>query len=314
MKTARFALAVVLLFVVSPLPPLFAQAEEPDKGEPAWVEYERGRLAMSLKEYGQAVLHFKNALDEAKVLPEAELGLGDAFFFQGDYAIAENRYQRAYDQRASFVVPDMQYDALYRMARLYFNQKRYGKMEEALKAVVKDDAVFSGGERDRVRFRDALMKLFTNKGFDAMFLLNRIPETFSTTALSELAHYYYVSYNFVPALQHAVFGIIPLVTEGMVEIRKTNIDYRFSTLADFLREAFANDAVRTYLDDRSFFQRLYYLALICRENVTVMDWGRQFLRLLASSDAAGEYQRLARLQLQKPFREQRIDQAFIELP
>ncbi|MBN2352196.1 MAG: tetratricopeptide repeat protein [Spirochaetales bacterium] len=314
MNTQRLAAAVVLSLTLVPSIQLFAQEEEPVAGEPAWVECERGRLAISRQEYGEAVLHFKNALAQARVLPEAELGLGDVYFSQGDYALAESQYLRAYDQRESFVVPDMRYDVLYRLARLYFNQKKYGKMEETLKTIVKDDEVFSGSERERVRYRDAVMKLFTNKGFDAMFLLNRIPETFSTTALSELAHYYYVSWNFTPALQYALFGIIPLVTEGMVEIRKSNLDYRFTTLDDFLREAMSNEAVRAYLDDRSFFQRLYYLALICYETIPVRDSGRRFLRLLAATDAAGEYRRLAGLQLKAPFRENRIDQAFIELP
>ncbi len=314
MNTQRLAAAVVLSLFLVPSIPLFAQAEEPDAGEPAWVDCERGRLAMSRGRYGEAILHFKDALARAQVLPEAELGLGDVYFSQGDYAIAERQYLKAYDERQSFTVPEMQYDVLYRLARLYFNQKRYGKMEETLKSIVKDDQVFSGSGRERVRYRDALMKLFTNKGFDAMFLLNRLPETFSTTALSELAHYYYVSWNFTPALQYALFGIIPLVTEGMVEIRKTNLDYRFTTLADFLREALSNDDVRAYLEDRSFFQRLYYLALICYETIPVRDSGIRFLRLLAATDAAGEYRRLARLQLTKPFRENRIDQAFIELP
>jgi tetratricopeptide (TPR) repeat protein len=318
-KAARFIIVFVLvlfpsLAVAQAQSPAGAGEDQPDGGEPAWVDYERGQLALSQKDYGQAVLHFKNALADAKVMPEAELGLGDAYYFQGEYAVAEAQYRRAYDQRASFVVPDTRYEVLYRLARLYYYQKSYGKMEETLKLIVADDAVFSGNEQERVRYRNSLMKLFTNKGIDAVLLLHRIPESFSTTALSELAHFYYVHWNFVPALQYAVFGFIPLVTEGMDEIRKTNFDYRYTTLADFLREALANDAVRSYLDERDFFQRLYYLALICWENIAVRDWGRQFLNLLAATDAAGDYQRLARLQLKKPFRENRIDRAFIEMP
>jgi tetratricopeptide (TPR) repeat protein len=310
-KTAR--LFIAFIFLLAPALAALAQ-ESPAPDEPAWVEYEKGELALSQKDYGQAVLHFKNALAITRVMPEAEVGLGDVYFYQGDYAIAEQQYLRAYDQRPSFAVPDRQYETLYRLARLYQFQKQYGKMEERLKLIIQDDAIYSGQSQEQKRYRNSLFKLFTNKGFDAMFLLNRMSESFSTNALSDLAYNSYTHWNFEPALQYALFGIIPLVTEGMLTIRDTNIDYRYTTLDDFLREALANDDVRPYLADRDFFRRLYYLALICYENITVRDWSRSFMKLLANTDAAGEYQRLARLQLKKPWRENRSDAPKIEMP
>lgn len=294
--------------------PSLAAEEYPDPENPAWLFYEKGKLAMEEKDFGRAVLHFREALAHHTVMPEAEVALGDVYFMQGDYPVAERQYRRAYDQRAAFGVPDMQYQVLYRLARLYRLDKRYGMMEKTFKEIIQGDPVMSGEERDRKNFRKNLMTLFRRKGFDATFLLNRINETFSTTALSDLAEYYYKSWNFEPALEPAVFGMIPLVTEGMLQIRRHIPDYRFTTLEDFLKTALSRGTVSDYLAERDFFRRLYYLGLISYELVPVRDQGRYFLRLLASADTAGEYQRLARLQLKSPWREPRIDAPVVEMP
>jgi hypothetical protein len=300
---------VLLVLLAAPLP-----AEEPaDPENPAWLEYEKGKLALADRDYGAAVLHLREALAHNRTMPEAELALGDVYFLQGDYAVAERQYQRAYDQRAAFGIADLQYETLYRLARLYEIGKRYGMMEKTYRDIAAADPLVSGQDQKQKNYRHNLVKLFRQKGFDDTFLLHRLDETFATRALSGLAEYYYRSWNFEPALEPALLGILPLVNEGMLQIRKHVPDYRFTTLAEFLKTGLAQPAVASYFEDRDFFRRLYYLALVCREKPEVRDSSRAFLRLLAATDAAGEYQRLARLQIAKPWREKRIDAPVIEM-
>jgi tetratricopeptide (TPR) repeat protein len=311
-KKRSIALIICITCLCSAAP--LAAEDYPEPENPAWLSYEQGRLAMSRKDFGRAILNFREALAGNNVMPEAELALGDVFFMQGDYPVAERQYQRAYEQRAHFDVPDRQYEALYRLVRLYHLGKRYGLMEQTLRKIVNDDPLLSSQERDRKNFRNHLMALFRKKGFDAAFLLNRVNESFATTALSDLAEYYYRTWNFEPALEPAVLGVISLVTEGMLQIRRRLPDYRFTTLEDFLRTAQTQSVVMDYFTDRDFFRRLYYFGLICYELTGVRDQGRYLLRLLAATDPAGEYQRLARLQLKSPWRELRIDAPVIQMP
>jgi tetratricopeptide (TPR) repeat protein len=284
----------------------------PDPEHPAWLAYEKGRLEMSRKDFGKAIFYFREALARNNIMPEAELALGDVYFIQGDYPVAERQFQRAYDQRAHFIIPDLQYQALYRLARLYSLQRQYGKMAHTLTSIIRDDPVASGQERVRKNFRRNLMRLFNKKGFNETFLLNRISESFATEAQSLLAEYYYKAWNFEPALEPSLLAIIALVTEGMLQIRKEIYDYRFTTLDDFLKTGLAIPVVRDYLQDRDFFRRLFYLALICYETKVVLDSGRYFLRILTATDTAGQYQRLARLHLRRYQREPRIDAPVIE--
>jgi tetratricopeptide (TPR) repeat protein len=295
---------LAILFSLLPLI-LLASQENPAAGDPGWVDYEKGRLELGRKDYGKALFWFKNALSEARVMPEAELGIGDVFFFQGDYTLAEKQYLKSWEQRKALSVPDMQYDVLYRLARLYLIQKKYGKMEENLNLIIKSDGLYN--ETKRAGFRQQLVKLYTNKGFDEMFRLNRFEESFATSAHAQLAYFKYISWDFSIALDYALFGIIPLVTESMTEIRRFHPDYQYTTLTEFLRDGLFLDSVRSFLEDREFFKRLYYLALISCENITVRDRGIELLKLLDATDAAGDYQRLAGLQLKKPWRENRFD-------
>ncbi|HEQ70883.1 MAG TPA: hypothetical protein ENN69_00195, partial [Spirochaetia bacterium] len=75
----RIAHVFILIFCVVPLMATYAQ-EGGGRDTPSWVEYEKGVLALSQREYGQALFSFKKALARARVMPEAELGIGDVYF------------------------------------------------------------------------------------------------------------------------------------------------------------------------------------------------------------------------------------------
>jgi hypothetical protein len=293
------------------IPGLAAEEGTIGAGEPAWVFYEKGLSEMYRKDYGSALYYFQQALSRQRVMPEAEVAIGDVYFFQGDYPLAERQYNRAMEMKAAFTLPNFTYEISYRLARLYKNQSNWGPMYRTLLSITKDDTMF--GSAQYKLFRDKTRELYRNKGFDVMFAFNRIDETFATRAHAQLAEYYYRTWNFEVALDDALFSVIPVLTESMKEIRNSKPEYQYTTLKDFLATGLGISSVRQYLDEQEFWRRLYYFALISYEKIDIRDNGRFLLGILAATPAAGAYQGKAASQLSRPTREPRLDAPRIEM-
>lgn len=303
MKRLRF-IVLSLMLILSNHGLCFAQAVAAS-GEPAWVAYAKGLKELNAKNYGQALYYLKAAIQTARVMPEAELALGDLYFLQGDYLLAERQYLKAWEEQLAFQVPDEKYQALYRLARLYKLKKDFAKYETTLQKIVAAEPLFS--DKLNAFFKDNLKRLYINKGFDEAFKLNRMDEGFATEAFAELAWFYYRSYRFEYALDFSLYSVIPILSEAMKEIRANFSGYQYTTLSDFFKQALSITYIKDYLAERNIYSRLYYLALNSYELIKTRDIGIYLLNILASLVEAGDYQRLARAQLAKPFREKSIE-------
>jgi len=47
------------------------------------------------------------------VMPEADVAIGDVYFYQGDYPLPERQYQKALEMKAAFTIPGFSYEILY---------------------------------------------------------------------------------------------------------------------------------------------------------------------------------------------------------
>src|SRR5689334_18705396 len=100
--------------------------------EENWLIYERGNAAMSQGEFGNALNLFEQAIHKAGIFPEAEMQIGDIYMEEGEPALALSQYEKAYNERKSFIIPSMQYDVLYKSARVYEYLGQYRNMEDKL--------------------------------------------------------------------------------------------------------------------------------------------------------------------------------------
>jgi len=306
-RTAVLAAAFLILSTFS----LSAEEGAIGQNEPAWVFYEKGLSEMYRQDYGSALYYFQQDLSRQRVMPETEVAIGDVYFFQGDYPLAERQYNKALEMKEAFTLQNFTYEISYRLARLYKNQSNWGQMYRALLSVTKDDTIFHDPRYDL--FRIKTKDLYKNKGFDVMFIFNRIDESFATRAHAQLAEYYYRTWNFEVALDDALFSVIPVLTESVKEIRNSRPEYQYKTLRDFLSIGLAMDTVKRYLEEQEFWKRLYYLALISYEKIDIRDNGIFLLKILADTPAAGTYRDRAASQLSRPAREQRLDAPRIEM-
>ncbi|MBN1799458.1 MAG: hypothetical protein JW822_12865 [Spirochaetales bacterium] len=243
-----------------------AESLEGNANEPAWISYQKGLYEYSRGEYGKALYYFREALDRATVMPEAEMAIGDVYMTQGEYVLAEKQYEKAYDQNRVFSIPDQKYTVLYRMVELYDRWNRYDKMEQKLLAIVKDSEVFSGEKY--TFFKQKLQESYLAKGINRMVKLYRLEDAFATSAHLKLAVFYYRTGRYYTAFENSIFGVLIIISEGINELRRWIPDYPESTvypefdLKEFLELAYNYQSVRDYLEQMHIFEHLYYLAAI----------------------------------------------------
>jgi tetratricopeptide (TPR) repeat protein len=266
----------------------------------AWILYEQARAAVSSREYGEALQLYKEAIAGAGTFPEAEIGLGDIYFEEGEVDLALSQYQKAYDMRKSLYIPDQQYSILYKMAQVYEMQQLYKQLEDLLVTIESDDRHFV--ETDALKLRTQVAKMYRERGIDRVLTLYSFDDTLYAPAHSKLGWFYYRTGRFTQAAEELLFSVIYRVG-AMGKVRAgRDAEYVFSTLEEFLQATDRSPDLREYARSYDLYKDLYYLA-----GATFADGlpshAMLIWKLLAASPSAGSYQELARRQMKKPFLE-----------
>jgi tetratricopeptide (TPR) repeat protein len=264
----------------------------------AWLAYEKGNAAMAAREYGQALQLYKEAIAQAGVFPEAEIGLGDIYFEEGEIDLSLDQYKKAYDMRKSFYIPDEQYSVLYKIAHVYEAQSLYKRMEDSLGVIEAADPHYV--ETDTFKLRTQVEKMYREKGINRVLTLYSFDDTLYAPAHSKLGWFYYRTGRFTQGTSELLFSVIYRVGAMTSVLRQRDVEYGFTTLDDFLGIVEKNADLREYAATYGLYKDLYYLAgTTFAEGLpahAVSIW-----KLLAGSATAGTYQDLARRQVKKPW-------------
>ena len=305
-----FLPALVLLLSASALLP--AQS---NSFVEAWFLYEQGKTKLDDpegRELGEALLYFQEAIDKRGAdFPEAEIAIGDIYYREKAYALAEHQYKKALKMLPGLQLPEEKYTVLYRLAELHEEQGNYWDMDEYLNQILADQPYFSGDEYQS--FRNALLSTYTDKGLEHVFRLYRMEDVgFSVGAHAKLGWFYYRSGRSREAIQHSLFALDIMVTEAVKELRRVQPGFAFTTTEAFLDAALERENIRQYLLSSEFFKTLYYLGAATyadsRPSLAESTW-----RLLATypleaeGSAAVEYADRAARQLESPWQEPYIN-------
>jgi tetratricopeptide (TPR) repeat protein len=265
-----------------------------------WILYERANAMFAQREFGQALQLYKEAISSAGIFPEAEMGVGDVFFEEGEFQLARDQYEKAYQMKKAFSVPETQYELLYKLADLYQRKEMYSKMEDSLLKVEIDDKKFS--DVDSSRLKAQIWKNYKGKGVDHTLFLYQFDVPFAQAAHSRLGWFYYRSGLYEEAAQELLFAVIYNSTEINAALHDMDADYEFTSLSDLLSAVQSHNEVSSFASNSSFFKDLYYLAGASYAagfpaHATLV-WA-----LLSTSKLAGSYAALSARQLKKPFLE-----------
>ena len=250
------------------------------------------------REYGRALQLYKEALSVAGIFPEAEIGIGDVFFEEGELQLAKEQYEKAYDQKSAFRIADTQYEVLYRLADLYQNENMYNQMEDDLSKIVADDAKYSDPESARLKTQ--IEKNFKNKGIDHTLFLYEFDVPFAQAAHSRLGLFYYRSGRYEQAIVDLLYSVIYTTSEINSALHARDVDYQFTTLADMLAAVQGKKDLAQYVANSNLFRDLYYLAGASYA-AGFPAHATQIWKLVAGSSISGSYASLSARQLKAPW-------------
>jgi tetratricopeptide (TPR) repeat protein len=246
-------IAVLICVLIVPLPAQVAIDDE----LPSWVLYQQGEKAFREGELGIALSYYRVAVEKEITFPEAEVGMGRVFQEEGNYALALEHYQAAYDARQQLLIPDEQYAILYRIASVYQIQERYLEYERTLSLVVADHEMYSDDASRR--FRDSLLTALIEEGINRLTQLYRLENGFARQAHGELGAFYYLTGRGRDATMHLIFASLQALSASIQEQRKIQPGYVFESLGVFLAGARRNPLLSEFHQRAGLFESLYYL-------------------------------------------------------
>ncbi|TFG64477.1 MAG: tetratricopeptide repeat protein [Spirochaetales bacterium] len=252
MMSGKTGLLIACLLLVSALQ---IPAQEPSD-EPPWLVLEYGKMSFDRGEYGQALRFFRQAIEKQALFPEAEMWIGAVFEEEGEYELAEKQYRRAYEMRNLLYVPEEKYAIMYNLSRIYYFGGKYSKYEEMLQTIIRDDVQF----KDRNSELPFLfVKNMKESGIDKVLSLYRVNVTFSLNAHSQMGIFYYKTGRFDRATLHLAYSAVLLCSRFLDELKKSDPDFKFRSLAESLTLLQKHPMLKEYLLDVEGFQVLYYL-------------------------------------------------------
>lgn len=291
-----------LVFLII-LGPSIAWAQAPVEKTEYWILFERANATFAQREFGQALQLYKEAISSAGIFPEAEMGIGDVFFEEGEFQLARDQYDKAYNLRKAFSIPDTQYEVLYKLADLYQSRQMYRPMEDSLLKIVADDKRFSDPASERLR--NQVEKNYQEKGVDRTLFLYQFSVPFAQGAHSRLGWFYYRSGRYGQAIQELLYAVIYTSSELNASLHSVDVDYQFTTLASMFAETENHKDLSRFISNGDFFSDLYYLAGSSYA-LGLPTHATQLWRLIAASSLSGSFASLAARQLKSPWTEKII--------
>lgn len=280
-----------------------------------WILLEEARALIADREnpdLGEALRLLRRAIGQQAYFPEAELALGEIYLQEGALEQAKTQFQKVLQPEYAQLlrVPEERYQVLYMLADIQETQGLYADMQKSLEQILQDQPAYSGMEQQR--FRDTFQVSYLTRGLDRTLRLYRLEDAgFALAAHAKLGWFAYRTGRYEPAsIRHSLFALTTVVTEAMLELRRTNPSYEFETLEEFLGTALRRQTVRSYLAESGFFRIAYYLAAATYE-AGHASRARQLWRVLADggfdSAVTGSYAEQARRQLRSPTTEPLIN-------
>ena len=124
--------------------PFILFPQDIDMGKaPPWLLMELGEKAFREKEFGEALVLFREAKKRMGVYPEADLWIGLVFEADAEIELAVKQIERAYADRNQLYIIAEKYTILYKLAELYRMQADNSSFENRLSLIIDDDTDFA---------------------------------------------------------------------------------------------------------------------------------------------------------------------------
>jgi tetratricopeptide (TPR) repeat protein len=224
---------------------------------PAWLILEYGKRAMGEGEYGVALRYFREALAKEPVFPEAEMLIGDVFFEEGNFILAEKQYQKALDQAHQLYILEERYTILEKLAGLY-QVTGDDDYREALERIVLEDADFNAALESPLG--DRYLEILTEDGFDYLVTLYRLDSHAELVAHTRLGILNHAEGDYRMSTLHFLFVVVTVFSKSIEELKFHDPDYIYENAREFFRRSARFELITEYFSDTMLYLNLYYLA------------------------------------------------------
>ena len=220
---------------------------------PTWLIMEMGEKAYREKEFGEALLLFREAKKREGVYPEADLWIGLVFEADAEIELAIKQLEAAYKDRNQLFILAEKYTVLYKLAELYEQHGDYLAFQEKLQEIIKDDDDFNS-----VRM-EALVRVLQEKNLNDLLKLYRFSSDFSIEAHLKLGTFLHESGRNPQAVNHLLFAVITVFSRGIEFLRKEDPEYAFEDVNGFFQLAGEYRELEQYFANTALFPCVYIL-------------------------------------------------------
>ncbi len=271
--------------------------------DPGWLIYEKGKQLFDSGDFGESLFYFRQARERFGDIPEVEYWIGRVFEAEGEYSLAELQYELALDRAEFLEVRDDVYDVHYRLASLFFTQKRFSLYVSELRSIMDRDSETRRMSGDLYLDGRLLSKTLAEKGIDKLMELYRIDDRGGLDAYYRLGVYELRTGLVENAAELLTVSTVITFTTILDYLLKRDPEYRFTSFPELLTMALKFRLVADYLNHADAFGQLYALALALRGSgeAPKVELGEQILTVLTGYDAGGFWGQRAKRQLDGPF-------------
>ena len=254
--------------------------------EPTWLLMERGKLAFENREYGEALLLFRDVKSRDSTAPEVDIAIGEVFEAEGELAIALIQYLRALERSNLMAVPDDEISLIYRIAGLYERERNLLAFEEYLQLVVERVSELESIEH----LEEPVVRVLVRDGIDEVVKLYRFGDRGAQQAYYRLGRFYiYDSGRFIEATRMIAVSVVMTLTEIANYSLERDHTYRFDSVDQLLDDTKRFKSVADYVEDSDLYEQLYALghALNASGRIGPAEDIRAYLEMLDPAGSAG---------------------------
>ncbi|MDR0910596.1 MAG: hypothetical protein LBM77_12630 [Spirochaetaceae bacterium] len=189
---------------------------------------------------------FTNSLEILKALehlgnyPEAEYWIGEVYRVEGEAHLATRQYNKALANKDLVQSSDFDLAVRYKIADTADAAGDRAQEEETLLTILNSTdaegnvrgALFVSGENDYLR--TGMMNVLEKDGIDRFLTVYRYANPQMLKAHRMLADLYYAEQKYGEAAEHYLFSFLIISTIALSEMEKTDVDWTFSTLDNFI--------------------------------------------------------------------------------
>lgn len=190
--------------------------------------------------------------------PEIDFLLSEVYFFEGEYNLAKQYLNVAYDNSALLDIPDVKFDILYSLAEISFVNDDYENYEKYLTMVTQGDK-----ELEESGLGNALLRTIdTNDtgSVEKFFSLYRAKNRRMLKAYEKLSEVYEYSGKHEKALMTIAFAALTSFTEIYNVVKERNINFTYTGTIALFKEASRYDDIVSWGIENDVWKCFYLLA------------------------------------------------------